>query len=218
MQSRREFMTRVAALAGSGVAYSVAHGLGVVEGSDPWIGAPALIQGSGKGCKVVILGAGPAGLSAAYELGRAGYDCTVLEARGRVGGRVWTVRRDDIVEMTDGSRQVCSFDDGQYLNAGAGRIPSHHTATLGYCREFKVPMETEVNFSGSAFVQTDRLNDAKPIALRRAIHDARGHFAELLYKSVKGGGLDQTLTTDDTEKLMSQLTMWADSAQRAQRP
>ena len=208
MQSRREFITRIAALAGTGVAFSVAHGLGVVEGDDPWIGAPALPRGSGKGCKVVILGAGPAGLSAAYELGLAGYECVILEARNRVGGRVWTVRRDTEVKMTDGSRQVCTFDDGHYLNAGAARIPSHHTATLGYCRELNVPMETEVNFSGSAFVQSDRLNGAKPIALRRAIHDARGHLAELLYKSIKGGGLDTTLSKLDSEKLIAQLTTW----------
>src|SRR5438046_1871441 len=39
---------------------------------------------------VLIIGAGMAGLAAARELGRAGVDCTVLEARDRIGGRVWT--------------------------------------------------------------------------------------------------------------------------------
>ena len=42
---------------------------------------------------VAVIGAGMAGLSAAYELGKAGYDCAVLEARDRVGGRSWTIRR-----------------------------------------------------------------------------------------------------------------------------
>ena len=42
--------------------------------------------------KVVVLGAGLAGLAAAYELDRSGYDVTVLEARSRPGGRVRTVR------------------------------------------------------------------------------------------------------------------------------
>jgi len=42
---------------------------------------------------VAIIGAGPAGLAAAYELGKAGYHCTILEARDRAGGRNWTVRR-----------------------------------------------------------------------------------------------------------------------------
>ncbi|MBV9626975.1 MAG: FAD-dependent oxidoreductase, partial [Xanthobacteraceae bacterium] len=65
-----------------------------------------LERGSAHGTKVVILGAGAAGLSAAYELTRAGYACTVLEARDRVGGRNFTVRRGSAIEMTDGSRQV----------------------------------------------------------------------------------------------------------------
>ncbi len=57
-------------------------------------------------------------MAAAWELGKAGFDCTVLEARARTGGRVWTVRKGDKIEMTDGSRQVCAWDEGQYMNAG----------------------------------------------------------------------------------------------------
>ena len=42
---------------------------------------------------VVVIGAGFAGLVAARELGRAGLDVLVIEARDRVGGRTWTDRR-----------------------------------------------------------------------------------------------------------------------------
>ncbi|MFM8424958.1 MAG: FAD-dependent oxidoreductase, partial [Chloroflexota bacterium] len=41
---------------------------------------------------VIVIGAGMAGLSAAHELTKAGWNVTVLEARSRVGGRVHTVR------------------------------------------------------------------------------------------------------------------------------
>src|SRR3954469_3791924 len=57
--------------------------------------------------KVVILGGGLAGLSAGYELTRAGHDVKVLEAQERPGGRVLTLR---------------AFDEGLYGDAGAARI------------------------------------------------------------------------------------------------
>src|SRR5688572_7441105 len=62
--------------------------------------------------KVIIMGAGLAGLSAAYELTQAGHDVTILEARTRPGGRVHTLRDP--------------FADGLYAEAGATRIPNHH--------------------------------------------------------------------------------------------
>ena len=40
---------------------------------------------------IIIIGAGMAGLSAAYEFKKAGFDPIVLEARGRVGGRVFSM-------------------------------------------------------------------------------------------------------------------------------
>lgn len=55
--------------------------------------------------KVVVVGAGLAGLSAAWELVQSGHDVTVLEASHRAGGRVWTLREP--------------FADGLYVEAGA---------------------------------------------------------------------------------------------------
>ena len=51
--------------------------------------------------RVVVAGAGLAGLAAADELGRAGHEVTVFEARDRVGGRVWSRRLANgaLVEM-----------------------------------------------------------------------------------------------------------------------
>jgi monoamine oxidase len=68
--------------------------------------------------KVVIVGAGVAGLVAAYELKRAGHNPVILEAQQRVGGRVLTLRQP--------------FTEGLYAEVGAMRIPRAHLLTLEY--------------------------------------------------------------------------------------
>jgi monoamine oxidase len=75
--------------------------------------------------KVIVAGGGLAGLVAAYELDKLGFDVKVLEAQSRVGGRVHTIRE---------------FSEGLYADAGAARIPSDHDTTLKYVREFELPL------------------------------------------------------------------------------
>lgn len=79
--------------------------------------------------KVLILGAGLAGMVAAQELLKAGHDATILEASLRPGGRVHTLREP--------------FSDGLCAEAGAGRIPEWHDLTLRYVREFGLEAELE---------------------------------------------------------------------------
>ena len=74
--------------------------------------------------KIAIVGAGMAGLVAGYELKKAGYDVTILEAQNRIGGRVFTVREP--------------FSDGLYGEAGAMRIPTTHKLTMGYIEKFRL--------------------------------------------------------------------------------
>ncbi len=207
MTTRRQILMRFGAAAGVAGVYGAMHALGMT-GDAAWAGMPSLAPGSGKGTKVVILGAGAAGMSAAYELGKAGYECVVLEARGRVGGRVHSIRRGDVLELQDRPKQTCTFSEGMYVNAGAGRIPTHHLATLGYCRELGVATEVEVNMCNSAFIQSDRVNGGKPVTLRQAIYDYRGHVAELLAKCGQAGALDAAMGKDDVDKLMAGLREW----------
>ncbi len=77
--------------------------------------------------KIIIIGAGMAGLSAGYELTQLGHDVTILEARSRPGGRVQTLRDP--------------FDGGLYAEAGAARIPDNHDLTLKYVKLFELPLE-----------------------------------------------------------------------------
>ncbi|HKC66351.1 MAG TPA: flavin monoamine oxidase family protein [Pyrinomonadaceae bacterium] len=76
--------------------------------------------------RVVIIGAGLAGLSACYQLTEAGHDVTVLEARTRAGGRVHTLREP--------------FADGLHAEAGAMFIPDSHDLTMHYIKLFRIPL------------------------------------------------------------------------------
>lgn len=75
---------------------------------------------------IIVIGAGLAGLAAAHQLTQAGHPVTVLEARTRPGGRVYTLREP--------------FTDGLYAEAGAFWIAGNHDLTLKYARLFDLPL------------------------------------------------------------------------------
>jgi hypothetical protein len=125
-----------------------------------------------------------------------------LRPRDRVGGRNWTIRRGTKLDMTDGTRQVCEFDHDMYWNAGPARIPSHHQAVLGYCRELGVELEVEINESRGSRLLNPAANGGKPLEMRQAVNDTRGAISELLAKAVNRGALDQELTVHDKERLL----------------
>jgi monoamine oxidase len=207
--TRRDLLRQVVRLGGYRATYLTMQAMGLI-GSAAIAEPLALESGARHGTKVVVLGAGVAGLSAAYELGKAGYACTVLEARDRVGGRNWTIRRGSALTMTDGTRQVCEFDEGLYWNAGAARLPSHHQAALGYCRELGVALEVEVNMSRGARLLNPAVNGGKPIELRQLVNDARGEISELLGKAIDRGALDKELTAQDKERMLAFLRQYGD--------
>lgn len=205
--SRREFLTRVGQAGGYSAAFLAMQGMGmapVAEGAEPLAVAP----GTGKGVKVVVLGGGIGGLVAAYEMRALGYECTVLEARERPGGRNWTVRPGDKIKLADGSSQACAWEDGHYQNFGPARLPSIHKTILGYCRKLKVPLEVEVNTSRSSFLQNDAANGGKPIVQRQAVNDTRGHVSELLMKCMSQGGLDGEMGKEDRERMLDFLRFY----------
>jgi monoamine oxidase len=80
---------------------------------------------STKDKTVTIIGAGLAGLSAAYDLQHAGWRVTVLEARDRVGGRVYSVR---------------SFSNGLVAEAGGEFIEDSHSRMLALAKQFDLKL------------------------------------------------------------------------------
>ncbi len=198
--TRRAFIQRMAQVGGYSAAFVTMQALGLLPAAEASM-LPQFPTDFGKGKKVVILGGGIAGLVSAYELRKAGFDCTILEARDRPGGRSWSVRNGTKVEFTDGTVQTCSWENG-YLNAGPARIPSIHTNILNYCEELGVPLEVEVNTSRSALMQSDVLNHGKPVEQRQVIHDTRGYLAELLAKAVNKHTFDDELSKEDMTRLL----------------
>src|SRR4051794_15306282 len=77
--------------------------------------------------RIVVVGAGLAGLSAAYELKKAGYTAKLHEASTRVGGRCWTLRG--------------AFADGQLAEHGGELIDQGHTAVRNLAQELHLTLD-----------------------------------------------------------------------------
>lgn len=89
---------------------------------------PALLRSTGaRPQKVIVVGAGLAGLSAAHMLRKDGHEVTILEARDRPGGRVLTLRDN--------------FSPGLHADCGAAYIPGGHTYTVGFAQQFGLELD-----------------------------------------------------------------------------
>ncbi len=209
--TKRDFLRAIGSAAGVAATYHTMSSLGMLGPQTVHADALDLPPGSGHGTRVVILGAGISGMAAAYELSKAGYTCTILEATERAGGRNFTARGGDVVREID-SRQWVDFDreDHLYANMGPARIPYHHRLILGYCKEFGVELEVFMNDNRAAlFHNADRFG-GEAVEGRRVTTDLRGYISELLAKAVNRNALDEDLSADDKERVLDMLVGYGD--------
>lgn len=201
--SRREFINKTSLVTGSG--YAAMLGLGLLKEAPAQPLKLSPLTHTGK--KIVILGAGLSGMAAAYELGKLGYECTLLEARGRSGGRVWTVRKNTKETEVNSKEQICEFDEGLYLNAGAARIPHNHQISLNYCKEFGLALEVFTNVNEAAYLYSQGKGPLanKSIPIRQIHSDFRGYTCELLAKAIDQKALDLPMSEEDIDKLIEYL-------------
>jgi monoamine oxidase len=204
--NRRDLFRMIGMVAGGSVMYQAMTSLGYA--ADSQYAGPIKLQGAPKGTRVIVLGAGLAGLVAALELRNAGYHVQVLEFNDRVGGRAWSLRGGDVYTEIGGETQNCDFDPGLYLNPGPWRIPYHHRGYLDYARRFNVALEPFVMVNYNAYVHSSQYFDGKPRRFREVQADFQGHVAELLAKSARQDKLDQALTDEDQQILLEALRGW----------
>ncbi|MFA5523468.1 MAG: FAD-dependent oxidoreductase [Tissierellales bacterium] len=114
--------------------------------------------GTFKNKKVAILGAGVAGLSAAFELRKLGFDITIFEAReNRIGGRIYTY----------------FFDKENYGELGAMRIPVSHESTWHYINLLRLNTRPFLQSNPNAFIyvkNTQVRNDPEGANVKRKIY------------------------------------------------
>ncbi|HET9781131.1 MAG TPA: NAD(P)/FAD-dependent oxidoreductase [Candidatus Dormibacteraeota bacterium] len=169
--------------------------------------------------KVVVVGAGLAGLVAASEIQAAGHDVVVLEARDRVGGRVYTIRE--------------GLAAGQFADVGAEIIYHGQDTMTGLCAAHGVELSDELNFGTETpklIFRGERLSDdsAAEIAgeLREAIKRTRpteyesvaqwlrrahvSEFAELLLKAIAQSTPAASLRIADAQELNVELS-WGEA-------
>jgi len=134
----------------------------------PWRDGLRAARAQGAG-RVVVIGAGLAGLSAAWELVKAGVPVDVLEARPRVGGRTWTIR--------DG------WLGGQYAEGGADFLDDSQMALQALLAEFGLALDPlpsgRAGFYLQGFYRTGNDLDEFGAAAERSAARVRSAMSQL---------------------------------------
>src|SRR3984957_12312179 len=201
--SRRRLLTMIGLSAGGSVMYQAMHSLGLAAETN--FKGPIRLSAAPKGASVLILGAGMAGMSAAYQLRNAGYQVQGLEYNGRAGRRNSGLRGWASSTDLGAPPPQCRFDKDLYINPGPWRIPYHHRGMLNYCKRLGVALEPFVQINHNAYLHGREAFGGKPQRLRTVKADYDGHIAELLAKATRSHALDAEVSAEDQAILLSAL-------------
>jgi monoamine oxidase len=158
------------------------------------LGAAGAAPARAAATRVVVVGAGLAGLSAAYRLRAAGISATVVEAGTRVGGRCWSIRD--------------AFAQGQVAEHGGELIDQNHTAIRQLAQELGLSLDNLLTseqpgtepvyyFDGAPYTYAEATNDIK--AIWQQLHkDVSAASYPTLYNNYtpRGYELDHMSITD----------------------
>jgi monoamine oxidase len=204
--TRRQLLTRIGMLGGTAALYQAMTTM--AHAAETRFDGPPKLSGARPGASVIVLGAGLAGMLAAYELAKAGYAVKILEYQNRAGGRNWSLYGGDTYTELGGATQNVTFAPGNYLNPGPWRIPHHHRTLLHYCKAFGVALEPFIQFNHNAYAHNVDAFGGKPQRFKSLAADFEGNVAELLGKAIDQKALDAQLTAEDRDRLKEALRDW----------
>jgi monoamine oxidase len=152
------------------------------------------------GKRVVIVGAGFAGLAAAYELKAVGYDVTIVEARNRLGGRV----------LSFNSKLNADFVAGKNVEGGGELIGNNHPCWVHYADKFGLDfldvtmseLEAPIVLDGKRLSEeeSNKLWEGMDEVFNRMNEDARPVNAEKPWESPNAAALDKMSVKDWLDK------------------